>query len=435
MANFVASTSNLDAQELAALRRQKVAEMMMAQANQPVQPFQQAGRYVAPMHWSQGMAQLAQALVAARKGKSAEGELTGIADSRKKVADAAMQKFQAKSQGLPASISIGDVGGGPDIPLEQTYKADPEGAAIELAGRADVPEATRNAGMMQYQAGVRREEKSADRELRASEAEANRKAEMERIQEKLADAATAREDRERLELRLQQMSDDTRRDVASMAAATAANRYDRPRLKMGERYREDGTVEQIPGSAEYIKNSGLHADDFNALKTVDAKATQAAEKIAFILSPENEGAFNSNFGGYNAYATRLLPGNTQNVGLKVESLKSDLKNAGLEMMRAGGSVGQMTQQEWPIVQDMIDRIDPRLGEKEARDAFLNIKAKLDGIRNRAKTVYDTQWGDTQYHKSDAIAPPPAAPGAPAAPAAGGASDMSDEDLKKALGLP
>lgn len=205
---------DLDAEELSALRKQKVAEMLMGQSLQGVQPYQQAGAYVAPMHWSQGLAQVAQALLAAKKGKAAEAQLTGIAGKRKAVADAAMQRFQAKSAGGDAGIRIDRLDGGSDVSGLQ-YKADPEGAAIELAGNPAVPAATREAGLLQYQAGVRRDEKEAA----AAEARLARKEQIEaRAQElemRLADRNLDRQSREQIA----QMLADSRADLARLTAS------------------------------------------------------------------------------------------------------------------------------------------------------------------------------------------------------------------------
>jgi hypothetical protein len=195
-------------------------------------------------------------------------------------------------------------------------------------------------------------------------------------------------------------------DQAGIQAALAAGGIEQGissapevRLKPGERMTEDGRVEAIPGSSEYIRQSGLHAKDQKSILSLATKTNQALSKIDEILEPKNEGAFASNFGGYNAYVTRARPGNTQNIKNKIESLKSDLKSAGLEIIRQGGSIGMMTQAEWPIVEAMIAKIDPMVGEQAARDEFEKIKAYLQAIQNNAKATYADQWGETQFYNA------------------------------------
>lgn len=216
----------------------------------------------------------------------------------------------------------------------------------------------------------------------------------------------------------EQQADGTWREIGrgprfarSVAPVVNVNPHgDRPKLKQGERYRPDGTVEAVPGSDLYITQSNKHAKDFGGVASVETKTKNAVEKIDWILDDSRKGAFSSNFGGYNAYATQFLPGETQNMRAKIEGLKSDLKGAGLELMRAGGSIGQMTEREWPIVERMIANITPALSESEAREELGRVKAYMEKIVQNARDVYDTEWKPTQFYKA-----PKQAPGTPTPP--------------------
>jgi len=175
----------------------------------------------------------------------------------------------------------------------------------------------------------------------------------------------------------------------------------KPKLKPGERFIEGSdSVEAIPGSDLYKTQSGKHAKDYQVALSAKTNFDEASKKIDYILDEKNKGAFNSHFGGYNAYLTKHIPGATQEVGAKIESLKSDLKMAGLGLIRQGGSIGMMTEREWPIVQDMIDRIDPRMGEPAARAAFENIRTYMGRIKDNADEIYRTEWGGSQFAKPD-----------------------------------
>jgi hypothetical protein len=199
------------------------------------------------------------------------------------------------------------------------------------------------------------------------------------------------------------LADQNRIDAARLVAEAKAQEG-KPKLKPGERFTESGSVEAIPGSSEYVKQSGLHSKDNQTKLTVNAKADNAISKIDEILDKKNAGAFESNFGGYNALATQFLPGNTQNIRAKIDSLKSDMKSAGLDVIRAGGGVGQMTEREWPIVERMIANISPLLSEKEARDELEKVKAYIDKLRIITNSAYDTEWSKTQFYKGDAPSP-------------------------------
>jgi hypothetical protein len=180
---------------------------------------------------------------------------------------------------------------------------------------------------------------------------------------------------------------------------------DQPKLKPGERLKPDGTIEVIPGSFEWQRRSGLHSKDYQTVLTVNTKIDNATSKIDRILDEKRKGAFNSNFGGYNALATQYLPGETQNLRAEIDSLKSDMKSAGLELMRSGGGIGQMTLAEWPIVQDMIDKLTPLMSEDEARKAFERIRTYLGRIKSNASDVYKTEWGETQFFNRGATVDP------------------------------
>lgn len=156
-----------------------------------------------------------------------------------------------------------------------------------------------------------------------------------------------------------------------------------------------------PNSPIYKKTNKEHSIDLKKLKTSQLGADQAIKKVEAILDEKSSDAFNMNFGGYNAAISQFIPGDdTQNMRTKINSLKSDLKKAGLEMMRAGGSIGQMTQAEWPIVEQVIETITPLMGEDAAREAFKNIKNYLTQINENAKYIYQDRWEDSQFYKGE-----------------------------------
>lgn len=174
-----------------------------------------------------------------------------------------------------------------------------------------------------------------------------------------------------------------------------------PKLEKGEVWNaEAGRVDAAPGSSRFITQQGKFAADKKALDAVVMKAQGAVDKVDEILGPggtENPGdGFKSNFGGYNAYLTQYLPGEASDKRKKIDSLKSDLRAAGLEMMRSGGSIGAMTEREWPIVEQMMAGISPVLSEMEAAFQLAKVKTKMQQIRVSAQEDYDTSWRNTQF---------------------------------------
>jgi hypothetical protein len=171
------------------------------------------------------------------------------------------------------------------------------------------------------------------------------------------------------------------------------------RLGVDEQMNPDGSVTIVPGSKTFRQQSSAHGKDYASLLESQNNSDMASGKIDYILDPKNKDSFNSMFGGYNAkFLTQYFPGQTQDMKAKLESLKSDLKVAGLNRIRAGGSVGAMTEREWPIVQDLIDRLDPTMSEDQARGVLADIKSRMEGGYSRAKEAYGAEWGGSQFGK-------------------------------------
>jgi hypothetical protein len=322
------------------MRRRKVQQAMLQQAMAP-QRTQYAGNRAVPYSPLQGLSTLGQALIArsgreASMGRVKEAEETDRA-RRAKLAEGVMRTYSGTPQ-APYELPPEQQFEGEQIPGLETaaVRGDPRMAMLQAAS---MPETEKMGTML---------------------------AAMQR-----ADAVKAR-------VGPKQFSRVNPKDFTQ------------------------GSVRRFEKSGDYddlvsIKQLSEHAKDFDAVQTAGTRTDQAMKKIDYILDEKNKDQFELNFGGYNAYATSALP-SAQNMKVKIESLKSDLKMAGLELMRSGGSVGQMTEREWPIVQNMIDSIDPRLGEKEARDAFKNIRTYMNNIRDNAKNTYKTNWEQTQFYK-------------------------------------
>ena len=138
-----------------------------------------------------------------------------------------------------------------------------------------------------------------------------------------------------------------------------------------------------------------------AALTIRTQTDGAMGKIARILDPKRASEFNSNFGGYNALASQYMPGDSQNMRKEIESFKAEMKAAGLNLLRAGGSsIGAITASEWPILEQQIDAISPLLSESAAREAFQRIKVRMKRLENNALRTYDTEWGDSPFHQKN-----------------------------------
>jgi hypothetical protein len=171
------------------------------------------------------------------------------------------------------------------------------------------------------------------------------------------------------------------------------------KLEKGERWNAtEQRIETVPGSKLHVAQSDKHGKDRSSLVAVETKTNSAINKIDEILDPKNQAGFDANFSGmvpYGGFVTgRFAPDSRR----KIESLKADMKSAGLELIRQGGSIGQITEREWPILEAMIAGISPEMTAEAARAEFTKVRAYMQRLAENAKDAYQTEWGDTQYFK-------------------------------------
>jgi hypothetical protein len=171
------------------------------------------------------------------------------------------------------------------------------------------------------------------------------------------------------------------------------------RLKPGERWNEEKQViEAIPGSYIFKKQKEKFSDEYKGATSVVSQTENGLNKISEILDEANTEGFMMNFGGYNAYASRYASGPASDMRKKIDSFKSDMKAAGKQLLATGGSVGQITEREWPILEQMIASIDPVLSEDEARKTFEDIQNRFRRLIERTVDTYETQFSDSQFYK-------------------------------------
>lgn len=193
-----------------------------------------------------------------------------------------------------------------------------------------------------------------------------------------------------------------------VATLSAMPSVEPPKLKQGERWNpQTQRVEIVPGSDLYNKSKKIHSADFSTLRGVEGQRNLAIQKIDKLLAPENAGAFENLFGGYNAYVTSQLSGKTADLKNQLESLKSNLKTAGLQLIKtgSGGAIGQITEREWPILEGMIATLSPTMTEEEARNALGGIKTFMQNLATNAQETYDASWAESQFYKAPPDKPP------------------------------
>jgi hypothetical protein len=401
-------------------RKQQLADALRKQSMESPQGQMIGRRYVAPS-WTQGIAQLMEGYQSGEMGRQGLDELRNARQAYDTRNQGEMQNFMSAMRGTPASESQNVVpdeyGQMANQPIQNPAQDPNQAKALALALQSKNP-------MLQSMGGTMLKEEmfpetkvvgrsiltnkgkligvdptvEAERLAKTEEAQRAQKDKIDAARELAAQRSIDAKERQAAEIALRRelagQSNETRRAIMA-----AGRQSDIPKLKQGEIWNPaEQRVDAVKGSDTYIKQSGLHGKDYAALNGIDTKLDNAIETIDKILDPKNKDAFNSNFGGYNALISNKFPGKTQDTRLAIESLKSNMKNAGLEMMRSGGAIGAMTEKEWPIVEGMISRIDPTLSESEARAELQKVAAYMGKIKSNAREAYNTEWGSTQYVK-------------------------------------
>jgi len=236
-------------------------------------------------------------------------------------------------------------------------------------------------------------------ELKKREAEARIQQNQQRIDDartSAADRAALLRENNQIKLMLGQMM------IAAKQGGNGSGMPDSKLLNKDQRWvQKDGewVAEVIPGTKSDQKLREDFSKDEDTVKTIEDSVKATKEKIDFILSPANKSGFESMFGGYNAkFGTQFLSGNTAAVKQKIESLKSEMKAAGLAIMRSGGGVGQITEKEWKIMENMIDSIDSLMDEKDARKVLEEVASRMGQTEIRAKEKFKSEWGESKYGK-------------------------------------
>ena len=64
--------------------------------------------------------------------------------------------------------------------------------------------------------------------------------------------------------------------------------------------------------------------------------------------------------------------------------------------KSGGAVGQVTEKEWPILQNQITSLGQRQGTEQFRENLKQIRATLMRMQNLTKQEYEKQYGSMDW---------------------------------------
>lgn len=120
-------------------------------------------------------------------------------------------------------------------------------------------------------------------------------------------------------------------------------------------------------------------------------AIKLAEQIK--THPGLSGATGINAIFPSAPESKYTSGNARKAEALIKEFGGTVKMLGMAMIRQGGSIGQMTEKEWPIVEQMVANIDPAAGEQF-------VKEQIDKVIEKIKEFKTT----TDGMQSDVLSP-------------------------------
>lgn len=391
-ANLYEGIPELEQGALENERRRKIAEAMFAQAQQPVTPYTSDGRFVVPMHFTQGLAQLMQAYVARKGLKKAEAKDEELAGQKRQMAADALTKYE-RERALPPE-TLEQTRRAPDwmpqpvdIRLEGLTER-PEDALISYVSNQAVPESARVAEQMRFAADMRAKESAAAREARSADVARAFEERKALEQEKASD----RVDLEQMRIKADEAAQ--RRDAA-LRRELAENRNAPPAPKKDYRYTPTGDLEVTPGSETAHKFAKQRAAEDTArtavISMVDAElknidqligTPETAEKAATSEHP----GLDSATGPIEARYIPTIRKKTADAEALIESLQAKESIRSLRDIRSLGSqsIGSLTEREWPRLESMKVALQRTQSKeqfvkqlKEYREELLRLKAETE----------------------------------------------------------
>ena len=379
-------------------QQQAIADALTQNGLTPMGGARSAGRYMVAPSWTEGLAKLAQVGVGqymSNKGNqqyqdlAAKNEVT----NRTRIADE-MAKIQGLQMGSPAQslapATPNDDEGNMNSSVNMPAVAANPNAAIAAALAAQTPQARAYAPIIQAQyqhatdAAARAQQSKDDIAARAVEAKALA---AQNAAARADEGALARADREARE--------------KAARGENAANRADMIRLAASLKPALTGNIEKPMTMAQTQKFEKTLGDDFKSTGQVMQTMANLESSIADVSGSKGLGARE----GYTGYLPAWAQGtNAMTAQNRIDTLRGKVTQMGKAMASMSGAIGPMAVQEWKIVSDAVNALDPKAGNfKEQLD---NVQAQAQGASGRIKDWYERRYTDhfEKYpqFKTDAI---------------------------------
>lgn len=237
----------LSSEANAIARRRKIAEMMLAHSQEQQPANQMAGQVVAPVSFTQGLAQLANAYLGNKQAQDADKAEQGLANKRQQMVADALAKIKQTSQGsagvegieaqpartiqAPAPMQEGQVAPNfntvpeavPAVAGRETVPAvaPNKRQAVLDAIMSNLPEVQKYGAVMQgfEELDIKNAQLDETRMANIEQKKLDREAKMEQIQAQIASREAMGQQTNDLRAEMANLQAETRRDIAAMASA------------------------------------------------------------------------------------------------------------------------------------------------------------------------------------------------------------------------
>ena len=200
------------------------------------------------------------------------------------------------------------------------------------------------------------------------------------------------------EARIRQ-NDEKIANTRTSAAESAALRRDSNDIKrMLAESKAGGAGAEKPMTAQQrVKFENQMSDDYKSTEQVMQTMDNLQKSISDISSSKGLGART----GYTGYLPAWSQGPDAKIAQnRIDTLKGKVTQMGKAMASMSGAIGPMAVQEWKIVSDAVNALDPTADNFS--EQLANINGQSIGTAKRIKDVYERQYSDyySKYPKLD-----------------------------------
>jgi len=388
-------TPELSAEAAALARRQKVAEAMGMQAQQPLQTNRMAGGYVVPINPLEGIAKLVQSYSANKNLSGLDAQRQDIARRGREAVSAEIARVQGIGADKPGEVfqplTPNDDEGNPLQPAQGPTVPGDKRRMITEAIMSPLPQVQKYGQIVAGQEQARDMAKM-QQEQRQWETTQRAKDKIEQIQEQAAQGritkaeADARSADLRRELQANQLQ--SAKELRAMTGALSQTK-----APPGYRMLPDGSMEAIKGGPADTKLTGALNADKQALEG----SISGFDRLAVAA---NETLNHAGLQGITGVRGKIpnIPGSAAaDAQAKLNTLKSQVGFGVLQDMRnnskTGGALGSVSDAEGKRLEANLAALENAQSVEQMRDSLKKIVQYAEDAKGRVRSAYNMKHGD------------------------------------------